>query len=636
MKSSFFILFCLLLFGEVSSQEWGEVSAQELAMTRIEEDPEADAVIFFDKGEIITNSDLEMIFKCYRRMKILTENGKKYADVKITYWHDDDIHKLRAQSISTDGRKTQLDRKAVYDQKIEKWKKKVFAIPGVEVGSVIEYSYELLSKHIHYLPSWNFQNDEYTKLSEVKVYLTAGLTFNTFQENLIYYNPTFTRGEEWDANQRGNRIPTFCWQLTDIPALKSEPYMYNRDDYLAQINFQLVSYKDEYVNYTFIKTWDDMAKVLFAWFEDFLDVDEDLRGLVADITKNDSTEKGKIISIYDFVRSQVSAEDERNLYSNDLKKPGKVVETKKGNRIEKNLLLINLLKNAGYWSNPVFISTRHHGRFKPEFATTSQFDHLLVAVKKEQETIFLDAQDTYCPYSLLPENSLVHQGFLIENDKGKIITIPDPTVQNRLDISSETNLEADGKITLKTNLIYEGYRAITARHQLNKTTRDKYVQDLLNEFFVGAKIDSILIQDSDNIYKPLSITITASIPDYIQTTDKLVYFSLPYLSKIKSNPFKNQKRYFPVDYPYPFADFEKIKIKIPAGYILSELPAKSKMSFQKMSFNLFYFTAENEIEIQRVFKINAVSYPPPEYKNLRQLYDEVVTADQKQVIFSTK
>lgn len=645
MKTLYCVLLYLIIVPTISgqekgtpvyTQEWGKISKAELTMTAIEEDPEADAVILFDKGEIITTSDLTMIYKRYCRMKILTENGKKYADVKIYYWHEDNFWDLRAQTISATGQKTKLDKDAIYDQQHEDWRVKVFAIPGVEVGSVIEYSYEIHSEHIHYLEPWYFQNVEYTYLSEVKVVLTNGLNFRTFQENMNLYNPVYTEGQEMDANKLDKKVSTFTWKLTNVPALKSEPFMFNREDYLAKIHFQLVSFKNQYVHYTFINTWDDMAKRMTERYMDFLVADADLKEVAGALIKADSSINTKIQSIYDYACSQIETEDEDRLFGDDFKKPSKVYETKKGNPVEKNLLLLNLLKNAGFQTHPVMISSRSHGKLKPDFATTSQFNYLLAAVKQDDKLIFLDAQDKFCPYGVLPEQSLVYQGFLVDGDKGSIITISHAKRQNQIEITSAVKLETDGKIILTANFGYSGYAAIEERHNLHKAGSRDYLQKKVAELFVGAKIDSMLITNLDNIYTPLSIWMQITIPDYFQQNDKLIYFSPPYLSKIKSNPFKSQKRYFPVDYPYSVTYNEKIKINIPAGYTLSEAAPKSKLAFQNISFSLFSFSAENELELQRVFKIYNESFMPAEYKNLRQLYDEIVASDQKQIILNAK
>jgi hypothetical protein len=636
MKIVFFVLSCLLVCTNVFGQDWGKVSAEELAMTGIKEDPEADAVILFDKGEIITTADLDMVFKRHCRIKILTEQGKEYADIKVSYWHEDHVLELEAQSFLPDGKKTKLPANAIYDQEQEDFKYKTFAIPAVEVGSVIEYRYEIQSKYIHYLEPWYFQHEEYTRFSEIKLTLTEGLSFNSFRENMVLYNPIKTEGTEWDLTRKGKRAAVHTWQLSDIPALKSEPFMYSRYDYLAFIHFQLVSYQDENTNYMFIKTWDNMAKEMSGLYKEFLAPNDKLKSLALDLIRTDSTDISKIKSIYDFVCAEIFTEDYRGYYRPDYKKPVQVVETKKGNPVEKNLLLINLLKNAGIQAYPVMISTRSNGKFKPAFITTTQFNYLLAAVSKGEEYILLDSREKYCPYGALPDDSVVPYGFLFDNEKGKLLNLPKPGVPSGTEISSEVIMEKNGKIILNSDLSYTGYAAVDERSNFGGTGAKDYLQKKLDNLFIGAQLDSVTISNLDDPDQPFSVHIRISIPDYFQTVDKLVYFTPPYLSKQKSNPFKSEKRDFPVDYPYASNNVEKIKFKIPAGFTLSETPPKAKMVFQGISFNLFSLSIDNEIEIQRIFKLGKESYPALEYKNLRQVYNEMVSADQKQIIFNTK
>lgn len=636
MKVLFFILFCLPLFTSVYSQDWGKVSAEELSLTGIKEDPEADAVILFDRGEIITTSDFNMIFKRHRRIKILTEQGKEQADIKVYYWHDNHVLDLEAQSFLPSGKKTKLAGGAIFDQEAGDYKIKTFAIPAVEVGSVIEYRYEIQSKSIIHLRPWYFQSAVYTKYSEIKLVLTEGFSFNTFRENMFLYNPIKTEGTEWDLTRKGKRVAVHTWQLSDIPALKSEPYMYNHDDYLTYIHFQLVSYQDEDNNITFIKTWDDMAKRMSELYKESLTTDVELKNLTLELIQADSSDISKIRSLYNFVRTSIETGEYRDLYHPDFKTPSEVIEAKKGDPIEKNILLINLLKNAALKAYPVMISTRSNGKFNPAFITTSQFDHLLVAVSKGEDYIVLDTREKYCPFGLLPDDSVVPYGFLFDQEKGKLISLPKSAVSSGTEITSEGELDKTGKMILRSNWIYTGYAAIDERSAFDGNDAKDYMLKKLNDLFIGAQLDSVTISNLNDPYQPFSVHTQISIPDYFQTVDKLVYFSPPYLSKQQSNPFKSDKRDFPIDYRYASNNVEKIKFKIPAGFTLNETPPKAKMVFQGISFNLFSLSIDNEIEIQRIFKLGKESYPALEYKNLRQVYNEMISADQKQIIFNTK
>ena len=83
----------------------------------------------------------------YIRIKILTEEGRKYADIEIPFLkgNGNDITSIKARTVRPDGSIVNYDGK-VYDKSIVKakgvkYEAKTFTIPDVQVGSIIEYSY---------------------------------------------------------------------------------------------------------------------------------------------------------------------------------------------------------------------------------------------------------------------------------------------------------------------------------------------------------------------------------------------------------------------------------------------------------------------------------------------------------------
>ena len=121
------------------------VASDELKMTSEPQAPGAPAVILFkqvDRDDNIRTSHEDN----YVRIKILTEEGRKYADVEIEYLKErTDISGIKARTIRPDGSIANFDGK-VFDKTIAKAKgikylAKTFTLPDVQVGSIIEYSY---------------------------------------------------------------------------------------------------------------------------------------------------------------------------------------------------------------------------------------------------------------------------------------------------------------------------------------------------------------------------------------------------------------------------------------------------------------------------------------------------------------
>jgi hypothetical protein len=82
----------------------------------------------------------------YARIKILTEEGRKYADIEIPFLKEwGDIKAIQARTIRPDGTIVNFDGK-VYEKMIVKAKgvkflAKTLTLPDVQAGSIIEYRY---------------------------------------------------------------------------------------------------------------------------------------------------------------------------------------------------------------------------------------------------------------------------------------------------------------------------------------------------------------------------------------------------------------------------------------------------------------------------------------------------------------
>src|SRR5450755_1305249 len=103
--SIFISIFCLCALVcsplAVNADDWQPISPAELSMTSVPEAPGATAVILYRQVDRDDNSDRE---NNYLRIKILTEEGRKYANVEIPFFKEsEDVHGLKARTIRPDG-----------------------------------------------------------------------------------------------------------------------------------------------------------------------------------------------------------------------------------------------------------------------------------------------------------------------------------------------------------------------------------------------------------------------------------------------------------------------------------------------------------------------------------------------------
>ena len=127
--------------GTVSGDDWQPISPEELKMTSVPEAPGAPAVILY--RQVDRDDGRNPHEDTYIRIKVLTEEGRKYANVEIQYFKEyGGMTAIKARTVRPNGSIVPFDGK-VYEQTIVKAKglkylAKTFTLPDVQVGSIIE------------------------------------------------------------------------------------------------------------------------------------------------------------------------------------------------------------------------------------------------------------------------------------------------------------------------------------------------------------------------------------------------------------------------------------------------------------------------------------------------------------------
>src|SRR5215472_3900660 len=152
-----------------AADEWLPVSPEELKMTSEPKAPGAPAITLYRQVDRDDSDPMRPHEYNYVRTKILTEEGRKYADVEIPVikgrW---DVHNIKARTLRPDGSSFNFDGK-VYEKEIVKARgikflAKTFTLPDVQPGTIIEYHYMIdFAEGYVFNSHWVLNEDLFTK-----------------------------------------------------------------------------------------------------------------------------------------------------------------------------------------------------------------------------------------------------------------------------------------------------------------------------------------------------------------------------------------------------------------------------------------------------------------------------------------
>lgn len=637
------LLLMLFLCNVLTAQnimKWGKVSNKELKMTTYDKDPDAVAVVLGDVGSL-RYGDMGINYKRHTRIKILKKEGLDYANQEVSYYYRGNkrqLKKLEAQIVNPDGQVVKLSKKDFFEEKTTKYRaKKKFTLPNVQVGAIIEYRYTLTQAYS--TPYWNFQREIPVKWSEYTFEHPVEASYAQLSQGSQLYH---IKEVEKGGYQAGKYVITDIhhFVMKDVAALKAEAYITTMDDYLTNVRFQLQNYTMGGKSKDFINTWEELAKQLYKQksFGKQFKVNTNHRKISQALEPIKATAgdepMGKIMAAYHFITNRLKWDGDDG-FTLEEESFNEVWENKKGNSAAINLIFVLALQELGLNAKPALTSTRTHGKLLQTYPFVSQFNYVLAHVEIDGKFVLLDATSGMKMPDLLNPDALNRYAWVVDEKEPKWVDI----------FATRTNTTNSAKVSIDEEGILSGDLACRADNYqayfMRADLEEKKPKEVIQEFFdeeLSAEIENIAIKNEKDFKEKLSFTAQFSTENAAEINGDLIYINAVLLDKQTENPFKSEKREFPVDMAYPFKDQYIFELNIPEGYGVEELPENVSMTLLDKAAKFQFLATEKAGTVQIVSKVilTRTVYSPEEYKSIREFYDAIVEKHASQIVLKKK
>lgn len=679
-STKYLVVFVLsfLVFGIAYSQsspdKFGKVSKEELLAEYCPIDSNAHAYYIFDYGhshfkyattKVRENEStggqkgFQLLFKHHFRIKILDSQGFDWADVAIPLYRNEDEEKIGAIKATTynlvDGKieKTKLNRKDIHTEETNKyWMQEKFAMPAVKDGSVIEVEYTIISDYYFNLREWAFQSSIPILRSEYYVDIPEYFIYN--QTHRGYYPIKSSSGVkrkqisiaytyDTGSNVQARKTSTSTTEYKDnaytflaekVPAFPLEAYLRTEDNYISKIEFELqrIEYPNSVPQY-YTTTWDQVDETLerSSSFGGAISNSGHLSDKAQALQNNGDEGLALVNKALKELRGKLVWDGVYTKYTS--KSLSRSYKDGSGNCADVNLNLVALLQKLDFEAYPVVLSTQKNGIIHPSHPSLSRFNYVIAMVQVDGKIYLLDATDPYSEINLLPVRCL--------NDKGRVIGCPGQEWINLMDyrpyeyasnsaliLNENMTLAGTKKLELKDYASYLYKKRIKGFDDL-----DEY-EESFNEQHPDLDIEQLEVNGLDEADNKLMLSFELSRDDYGEDASDIIYFSPivdPYFDK---NPFKLEKREYPVEFNHPYTIRESIFLTLPEGYTISELP---KALMIKMPDNSAQYTYQvvksgNGLFINTVFTLRKSQFLPEEYEGIKQFYQVIIDKQNELVV----
>lgn len=485
---------------------------------------DADALIHLDTAEIEISSPNAWKETVTRKLTILTFLGKKwYSELKLNYNQKQTSFKLlRAQVTDKDGTVHKVDQQEIntmdagWVSRAPRYPKsvtQVINLPNVGIGSTIEYSYELTHTNKPFFCAYrSFRDDEplVRKQLSVKHPVSMKLTIHE-TGGMRDFRQTVTE----------NNITTLSWEVRNQPRIKGEPRMPPKWMTVPSVFLSAGSWR---------RYRSTVARALKKAGSHNRTVRKECRALIQGL----KTDSEKLVAIRDMVMKSVKTAGPSftELPVESVTPADTVLKDAYGNRKDKTMLLIAMLKAAGFKPEPVLVTAS--GPLTNAMAETiiqiphyaMAFTRLLVRVRVDNEWIYLGDTGEYAQLGVSHYNNCT--AVLLNNTESEPFRIHTPedkksAVHVKYDITIEENGNAEISYTRKC--YGTAYSSLHRQwKELTPEKKKRHFQGLISRISQAA----VPINDWNvTTQYPAVETFTISVPRFAVQDGKFLYFELP-------------------------------------------------------------------------------------------------------------
>lgn len=631
------ICFCFItVFCQKSPFKFGDIPMEDLQLMIYDKDSSAVALILADYGKAyvsVNSVTAKLTFERHVRIKILKKEGLSWADAAIQLYksgsNEERIVNFKASTYNLENGKvveTKVSKDGIFREKFNRnINLQKFTFPNVKEGSVIEYSYTLSSDFLANFPNWQFQYSIPSRHSEYIAIIPDFFVMERYMQGYLNITSYTTKNQQKpDYAEKEHH-----WILQDIPAFKEEPFMTSEQDYVSKINFALA-----YINFTgqpsqeIMGSWEKLAEKLLESesFGRVISSSGFLKKQTDEIIAGKEQDLEKIEAIHNYVKNSIEWDGVKDYLADN---PKTVFEKKKGTVGDINIALASMLTRAGFDVDMILLSTRDHGFIRKQYPMSKQFNYAVCRVLVEDRFILLDATEKFIPIDVLPERCLNGEGFIVSKKNRGWISLS-PKIKARSTVTAELAVSQTGDLNGKITYQKEGYDALSLRKTLQSKGKEDYVKSKNKNWL----IENTSFENIEAIDKAVVESHTISLSDHVSSGGNNFYINPFIESQLLENPFKLEKRQYPVDYGSLQDKTYMCKIIVPDGYVIDELPKSKVMALPNNTARYLYNVnvMGNTINITSSFQINRTLFVQDEYPNLREFYAQVVAKQAEQIV----
>lgn len=549
------------------------------------------------------------------------------------FFFDDERERVRivqARSIDPDGTVHEYDPASIKttdpareDVFFGRGKRMTYQIPGVRVGSIVDYTHEREVFNPYdpemFFPAWYFASEEPFVHSEIRIVMP--------RDQELYYT---TRNMPPEARKprviHGHGTKTYVWIMENQPGVIKEPSMAPIGDVVPYLECS------PFADWSSIKNW--ASERLLPRMKET----EELKKVVAEQTKGLTEPQEKVAALYYYVQNYIQYISIKGSIASGLcgHPASETLANKYGDCIDCAILFATLLRIAGIEAYPVWVNTNDSTSIATDIPTLGG-NHAITEIHLGNKVFFLDPTAAGYRYPALRWDD--HGVHAINPILARTVPVPvpDPSEEmNSTDFAVTLLPEGDAWInflSLRTGSWEADARDYFIRYSEQKVRKD--LQSIVNSYSPGAGAPSCEVRNAHDLFKPLKWHMEWDAPDYAVAAGDLLIFRIPGLSYSFPEAALERRKY-DIDYKTSHQAKHRVTVNIPEGYTVKYMPPDIELSTKYITYKASCKEQDGTIIFEDNLRQMTRFVPVADYPAHRQTLRKIARHAKEHIFFQKK
>lgn len=447
---------------------------------------------------------------------------------------------------------------------------------------------------------------------------------------------------------------TYTWELRDLLWMEREPYSPGLHTVVPRLAITFFPTSGAAVQKA-MKDWPAVSAWLTELSADPSQITPAIQAKADQLTAGSKDELGKIKAIAAFVQQTRYVSVQMNLTRGGGYVPNRaadVLTRNYGDCKDKANLMRSLLKAAGIESHLTAIFSGAREYVRPEWASTHQFNHMIIAVRVSPEVqlptviehaplgrlLIFDPTDPYTPVGGLDEEEQGSHALIIAGSQGALLRMPLlPPASNRVETETSAALNGEGALTATAHTVFHGqsasdFRGITSRQ--SPTELRRVFESVLAAQLGGVRLNTL--EHDDSAPGTLRLTLGFNANRFGQIMQGRLLLVVPgALLPDRGVVFAAKERKLPVKLPAQVRH-DRVKLSVPAGFVIDELPDPVKFSDPYGTYAARWSVNGSLVEFEQSLELRSLTAPSADYAKVRSFFDSIARSSQNAVVLVHK